>query len=88
MSVSPTVFFLRKPDRAPPPPPPPHLRSPAAPTTPPLPRQNESALLFLFPDSPFHLPISSKPETASPLKFRRAATGYSSTTRLWSSPAL
>jgi hypothetical protein len=54
LSVSSAIFFLRKPDRAPTPPPPP--RSPAAPTTPPLPRQNELAPLFLFPDSPFHLP--------------------------------
>jgi hypothetical protein len=88
MSVSLTVFFLRKPDRAPPPSPP-HPRSPAAPTpTPPLPWQNESASLFLFPDSPFRLPMSSPPETALPLKFHRAVAGYSSTARLRSSPAL
>jgi hypothetical protein len=60
-----TVFFLRKPDRVPPPPP----RAPASPMTPPLPRQNELASLFLYPDSPFRLPISSPPERASPLKF-------------------
>jgi hypothetical protein len=62
--VSPAVFFLRKPDWVPPPPPPP--RAPAAPTTPPLPRQNESAPLFLSPDSPFCLPISSPPVTPRP----------------------
>jgi hypothetical protein len=69
--MSPDVFFLRKSDRAPPLPPPPC--APAAPTTPPLPRQNKLAPLFLSPDSPFRLPISSPPETASPLKFHRAA---------------
>jgi hypothetical protein len=76
--VSPVVFFLRKFDRAPPPPPPP--RAPTAPMTPPLPQQNESASLFRSPDSPFRLPISSPPETASPFKLHRAAAGYSWTT--------
>jgi hypothetical protein len=85
-SVSPTVFFLRTSDRAPSLPPPP--RATAAPMTPPLPWQNESAPLFLSPDSPYHLPISSPLEMASPLKLHRAAAGYSSTACLRSSPAL
>jgi hypothetical protein len=82
----PDRLLLRKSDRAPPPPPPPH--APATPTTPPLSWQNESAPLFLSLDSPFRLPISSPPETASPLKLHRAVVGYSLTARLWLSPAL
>jgi hypothetical protein len=83
LSVSPAVFFLRKPDRAPPPA---HLPR----GTPlPLPWQNESAPLPAhLPDSLFHLPISSPTRNAFTIEAPPAAADSSPPSLRLATPAL
>jgi hypothetical protein len=72
LSVSPAVFFLREPDRAPPP-----VHLPRADPLP-LPWQNESAPLPAhLPDSPFCLPISSPTRNAFTIEAPPAAADSS-----------